>query len=898
MKRSEWKVRAALCVVAAIAAPLGVAQTPPAAELEPTTKKEEVFQLEKFVATGSRIRDIDMAEALPVVRFRRDEIVLGGYSSTADVIRNLPFNTGASIDPQRTATFATGARTLNLRGLGSRNTLLLINGRRVAPYGLPGGNGFDSVADLNSLIPDAAIEEIAVLKDGASAIYGSDAVAGVVNVITRKDFIGLSASTQFGTTTDTDSLEKKFDVVWGATSGKTSIIAAANWAERNSMKLKDKSYSRTSDLRSFGGVDGKSSSPFPGRVTVPGFGTVTYAAPTATPTTAGAIPYTTFNNGYDPNPVTDLLPEYERYGMYFHARHDINDRLYAFGEFTFVKYHSRIVVAATPIFGQNEQGTSTAGQMLFPATNPFNPFGVDISGANLAFRLVELGGRTTDVDVFAPRLVAGLGGEVAEWKWEASAMQTSSDVANINTNQALDRQVQAALSGVTGPRTGRTLYLNPFGPNDPELVDYLRASFNRNSKATTRLYDAHLESPGIAVPGGNLKSALGVEMRTEDMYSIRSMDEQQGQIIGGSEGFSSFGNRKVNSAFVEVATPIGTRRVTTQLAVRFEDYSDFGQTTKPKAALGYRVTDWLLLRGSFSQAFKAPDLSQLYSGGSVAFTAANQVDTRRPADAPRQLKIVTIGNPVLKPEETDVYYAGFVFSPKKTGFASFLNNLTLTFDAFRFKGTDVITTFGGTVILRNELVSPTFGSRVIRGTPTASDIAAGLPGPLLFVNDSFQNVGTQEYTGYDLGVEYDWKSENIGRFLFNSTWTYTDSIKFDDLEFIDSFTYSRFRGNASVRWFSGNFEVAWYTYYAAGYDDSNIAATALGGNNLLNRIQDTVVHNPYVRWRGFKPFTFKVGARNVFDTPPPRSYRESTGYDNLVGSGEGRFVYVEIGVDF
>ncbi len=893
LRRARGPIAAAL--VALLATSSGFAQTNAA----PAAPENETLKMAAFEVTGSRIRRVDAEGPLPIVQLSRGDFDGTGYTTAADFLRDMPFNSGGNIDPQRTSTFATGATTANLRGLGSRNTLVLINGRRIAGYGLPGGNGFSTVFDL-SAIPSAAIDSIELLKDGASAIYGSDAVAGVINIKTRKDFSGLNTEVYFGNTTDSDSFFQRYGLTFGSKTEKTEVVVVTDYSKRNGLKQADRSFAANADLRSFGGRDNKSSAGWPGRVTVPGLGTVTYNAPTSTPTVGTAVPYNGFVHGYNFSPITDNIPPRDAYGAYIWAKHQMTDNLYAFAEVTSRTNKSTIEVAASPVFGQNEQGSSTAGQMLFPATNPFNPFGVNIAGSALAFRLVELGPRSTAIQSDATRILAGFGGTLAStWNWEASAMHSDNKTSQANFNQAFDRLVQNALNGIVGPRTGRQLWLNPFGRNDPELIDYLRSNFNRLSTFTTRIGDVSVSNGELFdLPAGKVGLALGGETRTEKLTSWRSLDEQQGQVIGGSEGLNTFGDRRVNSAYAELSVPV-VKGAEVQLAGRFEDYSDFGNTTKPKVALSFRPgVDWLLVRGSFSQSFKAPDLAQLYNGGTVSFSTGNVPDPRRPADPARQLKIVTIGNPTLAPEETDTYYVGFVFEPGKKLLNGLLDGFTFSADYFKFDGTNVIANFGGQTILNNELLSPVFGSRVIRATPTPADVVAGLPGALLFVNDSFQNVSTQTYEGFDFSAGYQWTIKDLGRFAVNADLTYTKSIDFGGVEFIDSFTYPRFRANARVRWSKGDWAASVYANYIAGYDDSAFASTGLGGNGLLNRVQDQIIYNPQVSYRGFQKYVITVGANNVLDTEPPRSYASSEGYDNLTHSGEGRFVYLRISRDW
>ncbi|MBI3887280.1 MAG: TonB-dependent receptor [Opitutae bacterium] len=892
-KTAGGALLAALALLAA--APVAPAQTAAPA------KTDEPVKLESFAVTGSRIRRVDSEGPQPIVEFTRQDIETTGYTTVAEMIRNLPFNTGGTIDPQRTQTFASGATTLNLRGLGSQNTLVLINGRRVAPYGLPGNNGFNAVFNLNSL-PTAAVEGIEILKDGASAIYGSDAVTGVVNVKLRREYNGLTTSLQLGNTTDKDAFDKQFSLVAGANTGKTNLMVVADYSQKNRIKLADRSVSATADLRRYGGVDGRSSAAPVGRVTVACFGTVTYAAPTATPTIAAAVPFVFGTHAYNFNDTVDLSPATEAYGFFFRMRHEISDRLYAFAEMSWHRNKTNIVNAATPVFGQNEHGDSAAGQIRFPATNPFNPFGVNIDGSRVAFRTQEVGGRTVDLTSDSPRLLVGFGGKLArDWSWESAAMHAESNATQSNTNQVFDNKLQQALNGIRGPRTGRLLFYNPFGVNDPEVVDFIRSNYNRADNQRVRLYDASVTGSLLELPAGPLGLAFGVESRDEKLEQTRSNDEQTGNVVGGSEGFNTVGDRKVQSAYAELRVPV-VKGVELQAAARFENYSDFGNTTKPKAGFSAKVLPYLLVRGSFSKSFKAPDLPQLFNGGTVSFSSGQAVDPRRPLDPPAQVKIVTVGNPGLQPETTDTYFGGLVFEPQKNGFLSPLHGLTVSVDYFRFKGTNVIASlnslFGVNGILARELTAPIFALVVVRADPTPADVAAGLPGAFLNLNDTFLNVSDQEYQGWDFAARYDWKTATWGRFTANATLTYVTSLQFGGAETVNTQATPRFRGTASLNWSRQDWSASLFVNYIHHTDDGFLARTALGGNNLNNNNAQWASYNPQISYRGFRGYTLTAGATNVLDTPAPRSYTASTGYDNLIYDGVGRRVFLKLSKDF
>ena len=234
--RFEKKVGALLALIlGASASPLAFGQ--PAAGTQ--TDDDETVDMQRFEVTGSRIKRIDMETPQPVVAITRRDFEATGFSTVGDALRALPMVSGQSLTSIDGGTsFTPGTSSINLRGLGNNNTLVLINGRRAAPYGSPGFNGFQVVFDFNS-IPTAAIESMEVLKDGASAIYGSDAVAGVVDIRLRKDYQGLNTEVTFGNSFGTDSFEKGAFAIYGTSSGRTSIVTTIDWTERNAIFARD-----------------------------------------------------------------------------------------------------------------------------------------------------------------------------------------------------------------------------------------------------------------------------------------------------------------------------------------------------------------------------------------------------------------------------------------------------------------------------------------------------------------------------------------------------------------------------------------------------------------------------------------------------------------------------------
>ncbi len=837
--------------------------------------QEDVVSLEKFEVTGSHISGIDAAGLNPVSSISRATLDLSGYTNVGDALRSMSFITGASLIPTGSGnSFTPGASTINLRGLGNNNVLVLLNGRRSAPLASPGYDGLQTVFDLNS-IPSAAIESIQVLKDGGSAIYGSDAVSGVVNVILRKNYNGTTASVQVGNTVGNDSLEKTGSLVFGTTSGKLSIIAAFDWTERNSIKDSDYGFSSNADLTSRGGGDLRSYAGYPGVAYVPGLDDYyTLSAPKAQPT-IGDFSVTDFSHGtYNFQAVTDQVPKSRSYGFYSRSQYDFSKQLYGFAELSFRRSETRIEAAPTPVYNFAENGSGpTTGYLNIPTTNPNNPFGVDLEDAWYA-RLVSAGNRINKVTSDTPRILVGFGGELSgDWKWESAAVYSKNKTKNLNGGSAFDNLYQAALNGVV--IGGQTLYANPFGPEDPRVTATYTGNDPYSASFEERTYDIEASGPIFHVPAGEVKLAVGGEWRNDKLASLRSINDATGNVIGGGEGTSTFGERTVDAAYAELHIPVFST-LQLQLAGRFEHYSDFGNATKPKIALSYRPAKWLLLRTSFGQSFHAPDLGYLYTSQVTTFSANPIDDPKRPNDAPREIETNGGGNPKLQPEETDSYYAGFQINPLGK-----FKNLELSVDWLQFKQKNLIAQLREDFILENEDNLP---GLVVRNPPAAGETV----GVINYINDTYLNVDRQTYRGIDFDLRYKWTTASIGRFTFNLASTYLEKLRYDADDYEGTYDFPHWRSVFTTDWELGNWSASIFVDYIGAFENYS----------GVGRVKHQITVNPQISYRGFHRIKFTVGARNVFNQDPPFDEHSSTGYNNDISNPEKAFVYFRIEKDF
>lgn len=893
-----WKGFAigASCAGASLFTCSALAQEEPA---KPKKTDEEPAKLEKFEVTGSRIKRLDIEGTAPVVVIDRKQIQESGFRTLGDYVQSLPFNTGSSNSTIQTASFTRGAATLNPRGLGSNRFLTLVNGRRALTYALTNSNN-QSVFDFNSL-PVAAIESIEYLKDGASAIYGSDAISGVMNIKLRKEFSGVIAGVEVGNTLKHDMLLRKGSVVAGAHSGKTSVLVAVQYESQNASFIRDYKRSESTDYTRFGdpikGINQNSTSNFPANLnltaaqaTAAGFTTgaglyvLKGGVPTANPkatdfTKVAVIPN---ENRYDFAQSYELSPPYTRSNLYSSLRHDLSDTLYLFGEVVYGVNKTDYQFTPAVVQSTQNPGTGPTGLLNIPANNPYNPLGTDIT--NFLYRTNFGPPRGFDTDATIGTILVGAGGDILDkWSWQAAFGGGGGDVSTVSRNQIRASDLQAALNGTT-----RQTALNPFGPSDnADVPNRLFTVSNSSAKVTTQSFDASISAPDVfpLLPAGGVGLAFGGELRKATLRG----DPDTASYVGSGGGTPFKGNRTVKSAYTEATIPLlkdqpFLKKAELQLAARYEKYSDFGTTTKPKFALMLEPTDWLIFRGSLSKSFKAPDLGQLYTAQTVAFSSTLRSDPKRPQDPATQLRIVSGGNPKLQPENADVYYGGIVVDVKK------VKGLSFSVDYFNIQIKNVISTPSEVTILSREDQLP--GS-VVR------DNTQGNPGPILNLRRVPFNVAQQWYKGVDFGVQYDLPKTRFGDFRFRTDWTRVFSLATDagfgggKVENIGLYNNPRWKGTARINWKKGKVGTVLYgNYFGAYWNDGYVAP------GWQEKAVTTC--NAEISYDLWKDFSVTLVCQNVFDTAPPFNGRETSGFDQGTYGflADGRFLSLRLQKEF
>lgn len=775
-----------------------------------TTAAQEA-ETERVIVTGSNIPSAEEVGPHPVDTYTRDSIAALGVRSATDLVQKLPAATGASLN-ENTVNGGDGRTEINLRGILPKETLVLQDGRRLAPVGFAG----DTV-DLNT-IPFALIDHIDLLKDGASAIYGADAVAGVLNVFLIHRFRGLELYSSYGNTNlgfANDMGEETAYLLAGTGDEKTDIVVFAEVYNRAAMYSRDIDLSHDTDARPFGGTDMRSPD-FPGGIRITknpfsptgGFVYLPRLNGGARSPTPHAFPSVRTDPQYVPRKslpaeqqlfnYADLTPEIpatDREDFYGSLDRKLCDQyLEVFADFKYVRSDWSSGLAPVPfgtdIFTDAAHPTGISpGGFSVPLQNPFNPFttpdyvsvgGFDpkvpataISAApagtgfttRVRYRAVEGGLRSFNVLTDNYEFTGGLKGTLAElgdyfksWQWESAARFNEDHRVERTGGIINNSQLRMALLD-TNPATA----FNPFGlgQNSSRVLNRVFANTTRYGSTFLENEDAKATGDLFSFPAGPASFALGGEHRREYALDVPDALAASGDTTGAVNFAPTRGSRDVWSIYWELRLPItssswkipGFYSLEFDYQERFEDFSDFGSTERPKFSLRWQPIDSALtLRASYSEAYHAPTLANLFAGAQQFFVDATGLDPRSFETSTVELDFT--GNPNLKPETAYEWTYGGAITPGK--WWSPLEGLTLTADFYHVDLRAVTVQLDPQFIALHE---DEFPSLVIRGPPAVP----GDPfGPILKVLIPQLNLGRFVQEGLDYEGVYAFQTKRLG----------------------------------------------------------------------------------------------------------------------------------------
>lgn len=897
---APMKPRKLLTVLATLLA----ASTAANAQQAPTPNApDETIRLEAFSVTGSNIKRLEVEKVLPVTVLDQAAIEVRDASQAADLLIALPQVTG--LPGNETAVAGATARgdnaTISLRGIPSANTLILLNGRRLVPHPITQSEAGPPTLSVNvNQLPNAGVSQIEILRDGASSVFGTDAVAGVVNYQMKKNFRGTELSLRYAETKYHDGDELRATITHGLSfnQGKGRLMMVADFYNRQAMSSSARPFGANADntgranapwnvptdttynLLSSSSIWGQfllgtptatdqygSVSTFAGArpagapstvttagvfflVPVAGGGTaIASAAPARTATGPGHDYY--WNN----SAYRLIQPQSTRANVFATGEYDLTKQITAFTELSLYQAHSQ-TQREPDVYSQ-----TTDGFTIVPVTNPYNPFGnrfwsptgapnsdgtPRLTGTPSAVsitthRFGDLSPRQATITDSVYRGVVGLRGKIFDsWTWEAALLYSTARGIDYEAG-ATRRSLLAAAINQSDP----TKAFNPFeqnfsvqggnlvvtGPykNPQSVISTFQSPFVRNGVTKLGSGDFRTSGDVLSIWGGNkIGAAFGGEFRYEGYDDFRppyaglnpagsGMDPTNDDFVSFSPNSDTHANRHVAALYGETVVPLVGNEFKLPLvqslelsaSERYESYTDFGQTIKPKVGIAWKPVSWVMVRGSYNQGFHAPNLAELFTGTLVR--TLTTADTYRsnvtllPSDGSANRRSIASGNPNLRPETSTGKSAGIVID------VPHVKGLSFSVDYWEIRQQNVIASGGGTAgitadsaalqaatqaalaagqnINSIDLGSGTAGYQgdpsVVRAPVTQADKDAfaaynakqapgnqrAVVGSMLYVNVSYYNKSQQFVNGFDLGMNYKLPQLPVGQFTFDTNWT-------------------------------------------------------------------------------------------------------------------------------
>lgn len=864
----------------------------------------EAVTVDDVIVTGTLLRGLGDTPS-PVVVVRRDDLDRTGRATLAEALAALPQSYAGSATPttalvgsdpmQSNGGLATG---VNLRGLGPDSTLVLVNGRRMA-----GSGGRGDFADV-SAVPTAAVDRVDVLLDGASALYGSDAVGGVVNIILRKEFQGQESRLRLGAMTGGgESLIAAHTIGQGWSSGQA--LLSYEYERQQPLGALDRPYTATGDLRPFGGTDHRNYYGTPGNIVVAGAGgyRTTYAIrPNASGSATSSADFAAGQQNYGHTRLGgNLLPEQERHSAYGFVRQDFGDRLSLSGDLR---------------FSQRAFQTNSFAPTTIATVTRANPFFVSPTGAashQIAYSFAEdLGPAQRRGHARSFGATLGLRAELPE-RWEAEAFATygSDRTDDRQTGMLHSSRLQEALGNTAdNPATdysaARDGYLNLFGDgtrNTAAVLDFISSGRTRYiDESEVASANVIMQGPLLRLPGGDLRVALGGQFRTE---SLKNRGEIFTSGVAPTVSRAPDKSREVAAAFIELRAPLvgpdnarpGIQKLELSLAGRVEEYDDIGSTSNPKIGALWVPVDGLKLRANWGTSFRAPALTELAERRYISATYVS--------DGSSQLVALFEGggNPDLRPETADTLTLGFDFAAPGRPFRFGANWFDIRFDdQIGRPALDNLTQ-----VLLDPTLAP-FVHRIDRSVAADRDLvdrlinspdyllAGALPADAygVVVDARWVNTASVHLQGVDANIGYDLhlaggklSLEASGSYMLSYERQVTPAAPAVDV--VDVYGYPvDFRGTATASWRRAEWDLRFAVNHVSAYGD--ILGAAIDAWTTADL---TVGWRPETAWgRGV---AFTAGIRNLTDETPP-FYDAITGIGFDAGQADpfGRMVSLQI----
>jgi iron complex outermembrane receptor protein len=865
-------------------------------------------QLETIVVTGSRIRSVDVETAQPILVIDRAQIEHQGAATVEDVLNRLSVTSGNILN-RSVNNGNNGQVNISLRNLGSQRTLVLVNGHRWVSQ--LAGN-----VDLTT-IPSSIIERIEVLKDGASAIYGSDAIGGVVNIITRDRYDGAEAHAYYGEYDEGDGTTQTYDFTMGANSDRASILFNVAYTKGDPVFAGDRHISADptlgagTSLYSFYGDHGI--------IYDPSFGTLAINPDASSSNDrANFHPYDFDQDSWNFAPQNYLLTPTERRSLFVQGRYDITDNIRFRTNVLYNQRNSDQELAAIP---------AAFGIDVDSYYNPFGNQGVGVApgeGIPIGFaarRFNEAGNRNFAQEVKTYHFAGGFEGNFDlgshSFNWDLGFQTNTTGQTEITTGQlSVPRINEGTGPSFLDPVSGQVVcgtpgniiagcvpldIIGPAGSLTPEMIDFIAYTDKSQSEFKTTNYFANITGNLFELPAGTFAFAAGYEYRKEGGFFEPDAFTAAGNGTGNA-ALPTKGSYSLDEFYLEFAIPILAdlplaQELSLDVAARRSKYSNFGDTTNAKFGLKWRPIDDLLVRGNYAEGFRAPSVSELFGGSADSFptwqdpcdtvegraatdpaVAANCIAGGVPADYTQpggygaQVRFPTIfgSNENVQPETATTKTLGLVYSP------SYIDGLDLQLDWWQIEIDGAISILSLQQLAEQCYTLGNFCSEIFRRPNGELDTA----------NQTTQNIGAIKTEGYDFAVNYRLPEFSFGRFAAGLNATYTS--KFDE-QLLPGAPFRgrvgqfgspnwRLRANFNLDWTLGDWGATYRARYFSSVREQCILDSRCSqpdhidpviGPDPLTRAGAVTYHDVQVRWTAPWDGTITLGLNNAFDKGPP-----------------------------
>lgn len=896
--------------------------------------------VEEIVVTGSRIARANLVSPSPVTQVDAAELQFTGTVNVEDLLNDLP-QVVAGLTAS-TNNGNNGTATVDLRGLGTNRTLVLVNGRRFV------GSSQDGTVDINN-IPAALIDRVEVVTGGASAVYGSDAISGVVNFILKDDFEGIQLDANYGISGEGDAETWDVNLTLGGNfdNGRGNAVFSAGYLNREPLLQGERDFSRDTFTDAGGGLitlvgsttapagraDNQLLNPFPGNTNY-AFGPGGVARPFQSGTATG------YGDTYNFGPVNYLQVPQERFNIAALASYEIVEGVEAFIEGFYINSQVDTQLAPTPVTGITVQAdnpfiTPSLRALLNGRPNPAAPF-------TIRKRTAEVGPRVSEYESQTVRVTTGLRGDFAfanrDWNWDAyfnygRVTRDELSLGLISTQRFTDAVNCYGAGAVPG-----CVPLNPFGPNSisPQAAEYVTVPSPNSTEVQQRIVSASVSGDVVELPAGPLGIALGFEYREEESDFRPDFFSGTGDLQGGTNAGPVNGSFDVTEFFGELVVPVLSdmpfaQELSVEAGIRYSDYSNIGGVTTWKTGATWTPIEQVRVRGIYQKAIRAPSISELFAAAQQSFepesdpcsassnpsgaVAAVCAQQGLPASAiglfedDGQIEVTFTGSPELEEETSDTWTVGAVISP--------LDWLDVSIDWYSIKIEDAVASFGGGLAPLLAACFATGNANSPECSPGGTPIRRDATGEIIPFAIPNENIGELTTDGIDVQANGSYDLPNGHSVGANVLLTWVNSYDFipnPDLPFeykyagtvgfsSDSAAIPEWKVNARLTYDGGPWTATYRVRWIDAVENRQIAdAEAVGDAPPVLAVPEVGAvwyHDIAGQFRVGEGMVFTAGVNNVFDRQPPilpdtiSANTDASTYDTI-----GRYFFVNASVKF